>query len=263
MEVSIVVFWSCTLYQINPVCQSFIEKLFTTPQKDYIYQVWEKPDGEEEDLKVYIDSFSQRNYGISVDIQMDRQSKAYHVRGKEPYRFRVTVSLGAYIFKRSGWPVIIGIFGQYENARKLRMALKRIYMDETGNNDMPLTLIFLKLRERDEDLLQVFPNMQKIKVSGIQGSQVRKAVLSGEMLQESPEYQRWVKDEDFCGTVEYFGVSVGDETVVLSTNGNMYSRQGKVLKPTGVVYQILKNLIDCNALVYFPTLDTAFGRDSS
>lgn len=250
------VFWSCTIYQINPKCQLFIENLLTKPKTDYIYQVWEKPDGKEEELKVYIDAISQRSYGTLIDLQMDRQSRSYHVRGEKPYRFRITVNLGAHIFKQRGWPVLIGIFGRYENARKLRMALKRIYVDETGDSDTPLNLIFLKLRARDEALLQVFPNMKKMKVTGIQGSQVRSAILSGDMLEESPEYQRWVKDEDYCGTVEYFGVSVDDATVVLSTNGNMYSRQGKIPRPIGVVHQILQNLIECNALAYFPTLDT-------
>jgi hypothetical protein len=263
MEVYLVVFWSCTLFQINPICQSFVEELFTSPKSEYIYQVWEKPDSEEEDLKVYIDLFSERKHGINVDIQMDRISKAYNVRGERPYRFRITVSLGIYLFKQSGWPALVGIFGAYENAHKLSVALKRIYMDATGKNDVPLTPVFLKLRERDEALLQAFPNMQKMKVTGIQGSQVRKAVVSGEMLQESPEYQKWVKDEDFCGKVEFFGVSVGDETVVLSTNGNMYSRQGKVTRPTSVVFHILQNLIQCNALVYFPTLPQMFEKGSS
>ncbi len=51
------------------------------------------------------------------------------------------------------------------------------------------------------------------------------------MLEESPEYQKWVKDEDFGGRVNYFGITVGEETVVLSTTGNMYSRQGKIQRP--------------------------------
>ena len=74
----------------------------------------------------------------------------------------------------------------------------------------------------------------------------------------SPEYQKYVKDDNFGGKIEYFGLPVGDEEVVMSTHGFMYSMHGKERMPVSVVYQILKNLIECHALVYETTMDTTF-----
>jgi len=121
---------------------------------------------------------------------------------------------------------------------------------------MPLQSVGFKLAERSDALLQVFPNMRKMKVDGIQGSQIDTAILSGYMLEESPEFQKWVKSADYSGQVSYFGISVGDETVVLSNLGNMYSRQGREPRPTSTVLQVLRGLISTDAVVYTPTLDS-------
>jgi len=127
---------------------------------------------------------------------------------------------------------------------------------ETGKGEMPLQSVGFKLAERSDALLQIFPNMRKMKVDGIQGSQIDTAILSGYMLEESPEFQKWVKSADYSGQVSYFGVSVGDETVVLSNFGNMYSRQGREPRPANTVLQVLRGLISTDALVYTPTLDS-------
>ena len=58
------------------------------------------------------------------------------------------------------------------------MHARRIYHDATGSADTPLFLVGFRLRDRDEALLQAFPNMKKLKVTGIQGSQVGSAVLT-------------------------------------------------------------------------------------
>jgi hypothetical protein len=65
-----------------------------------------------------------------------------------------------------------------------------------------------------------------------------------------------VKSEDYTGQASCFGVTVDEETVVSSNIGNMYSRQGKELRPTNIVLQILRGLIGINALVYSPTIDS-------
>ena len=163
--------------------------------------------------------------------------------------------LAAHIFRIQGWPALVGVFGVKDNALKFRGVFKKVFLDQTNSRDTPLFSVGFQLREHDEALLQIFPNMKKIRVSGIQGSQIRSAILTGDMLEESPEYQKWVKDSEYGGVVNYFGVTVGDETVVLSTNGNMYSRQGREIRPIGTVYQVLQGLWQCRAIVFTPTID--------
>jgi hypothetical protein len=254
--------WSCTVFQFNPKCQPLAETILSTPNKKYIYDVWKRPsntaEGEsiDEPLKLYIDSVSTTSSRTRIDLQLDRESPSYYVRDGEPQRYRITVRLGIDIHKIPGWPAMVCVYGRYDNANKFRGAFKRVYADQTGKGEMPLYSIGFKLTENTDSLLQVFPNMRKIRVEGIQGSQIDTAILSGFMLEESPEFQKWVKSEDYSGRVSYFGVTVGDETVVLSTFGNMYSRQGKELRPTNTVLRVLRGLISTNALVYTPTIDS-------
>jgi len=243
------------MFQINLKCQPFAENLLTVSGSEYVYDLWEKSDGTKEELRLYIDSVLHSKLGTTIEIQLDKESPPFYVRGEEPQRFRITARMGAHIFKIQGWPLLIGIFGQYDNALDFRMAIKKIYLDQTNSTDTPMFPVGFQLREHDDALLQRFPNMKKLRVTGIQGAYVRTAVLAGDMLEESPEYQKWVRDEYRSGIVSYFGVTVGDETVVLSTYGNMYSRQGKEARPIVTVYQILKGLIECRALIYSPTLD--------
>jgi hypothetical protein len=238
------------------------ETLLSTSSKRYVYDVWKRPPtsagGEftDEPLKLYVDSVATSSSGTRIDVQMDRESPAYYVREGEPQRFRITVRLGIDIFKIRGWPAMVGVYGRYDNTKKFRFAFKRVYADQTGKGEMPLYSVGFKLAENSDSLLQVFPNMRKMKVDGIQGSQIDTAILSGYMLEESPEFQKWVKSEDYSGQVSYFGVTVGDETVTLSTIGNMYSRHGKEPRPMNTVMQVLRGLIGTNSLVYEPTIDS-------
>jgi hypothetical protein len=231
-----------------------IENLLTTTGK-HVYDAWMKEDGSKEDLCIYIDSIRTTQTGKTIELQMDKISKQYYVRDGEPSQFRLTARMGAHLFKIQGWPYLIGVFSQNQNALDLRVVLKRIYGQKTRETENPLFKVLFNLREHDDALLQCFPNMKRLKVIGIQGTHIREALFKGETLEESPEYQKYVKDDNFGGRIGYFGVPVGDEEVVMSTFGFMYSRHGKERMPVSIVSQILKNLIECKALVYEPTID--------
>jgi hypothetical protein len=231
-----------------------IETLITTTRK-HVYDAWIKEDGSSEDLCLYIDSTLTSQRGTTIELQMDKISKQYYVRDGESPQFRLTARMGAHLFKIQGWPYLIGVFSQNQNALDLRVVLKRIYQKETGDKENPLFKVLFNLREHDDALLQCFPNMKRLKVSGIQGAHVREALFKGETLEESPEYQKYVKDENFGGQIRYFGVPIGEEEVIMSTFGFMYSRHGKQRMPVNIVQGILRNLLECHALVYEPTMD--------
>lgn len=248
--------WSCTVVQFNPKCQHLAETILSQPNKEYVYDTWKKPGSEvAEPLKLYVDFVRQGPSATRIDFQLDRESPAYFVRDAEPQRFRITVRMAIDIYKVAGWPAFVGIYGKDDNVKKFKSAFKSIYYKETGTPDNPFWLVGFKLAEKSDDLLAVFPNITKMKVDGIQGSQIDSATLKGYMLEGSPEFQKWVKSEDYSGLVNYFGVTVGDETVTLGQYGNMYSRQGKDTRPSNTVLQILQGLMGCSAMVYQKTMD--------
>ena len=248
--------WSCTIFQINAKSHPFVEGLLTKSAQ-HVYEKWKRDiDSPEEEMKIYIDTVTKTNIGPKIEFQIDRPSMPFFVRGTSgPQQFRITARMGAQIFHVNGWPILMGVFGQYQNAMELTRILFSLYKMKTADREIPLQPVLFNLREHDEALLRCFPNMKKLRVSRIPGDFVKTATLTGEMLEQSSEYQKWVKDQDFGGQVDYFGVTVGDETVILSTQGNMYSRQGKQSMPVNIVYKVLQDLKQCNALVYDATLD--------
>jgi hypothetical protein len=244
--------WSCKIFQVNPDYQLEVEKLLMNVGEEYVY---EEAEGNEK-LTLYIESLHSNAQGNLVEIQLDRLSPPLYARGMPPRRVRVTAKLAAQLFAISGWPRLVGIFGQGENIALLRRAFTIIYRNRTNTRGSPFFSVGFKLQEREEELIHRFPNMKKLRVERIQDIYVRDAVLKGDSLEESPEYQSWVLDKDRGGVIRYFGVSVMDETVILSTDGSMYSRQGKEKRPVRTVYQILSALLECHALVYKPTIDS-------
>ena len=132
------VIWSCTIFQINVKCQPFAENLLTASNSSYVYETWNRPNDESEELQIYIDSISNSELGTTIDLQFDRLSPAFYVRDKEPQRFRVTARMGVQIFKVQGWPSLIGTFGQYDNALDLKNAFITVYREKTNSKDTPL-----------------------------------------------------------------------------------------------------------------------------
>lgn len=246
------------MFQINQECQPFAEELLTKPTSEYVYETYPKEDETTDNLLLYVDTIQRLSQlGTLAEVQMDRLSPPYYVRGEEPVRIKVTVKLGVHVFTHTNTnlPPMVGIFGQTENVSRFRVAFTKVYREKTDTVSNPLFPTGFKLHEQDQELLKRFPNMKKLRVDSIQGGNVRSAVLTGDMLEDSPEYNRYVKDSDRRGVVSYFGITVGDETVILSTNANMYSRQGKEARPVRTVYHILQSLHESNALTFFPTLD--------
>lgn len=219
--------------------------------------MWEKGNSEQnENMHVYIDNITTTRSGKTVEIMMDMKSRRYFVRDEKPHQFKQTARMGAHLFKIQGWPYLMAVFAQSQNALDLRLALKQIYKKQTGEKENPLLKVLFDLREHDEALLQCFPNMKRLKVRGIHGLHVREAAFKGEALEESSEYQKYVKDPNFGGQIMNFGVPVGDETVIMSTIGRLYSTEGRQRMPVNVVFEILRNLLECHALVYEPTIDS-------
>ncbi len=246
--------WSCTIFQLNLACQRIIGNLLTS-RGTYVYDTWQKDDGTEEEMKIYIDDVKDSFLGTTIELQLDKKNKAQYVRDGKVPQFRVTVSMAVHLFKQQGWPLLAGVFAQNQNALDLRAALADIYKDNTGKNDNPLYKVLFLLREREEELLRCFPNMKRLRVQGIQGSHIRDATISGDALEESAEYQKWVKNEDFRGKISYVGIPVGKEVITLSNHGFMHSKHGKEPRPISIVYDVIKGLINCRTLVYEPTLD--------
>jgi len=245
------VFWSCTIYQLNPQCDRRIfEDIFTETGTSFHYDTILREDDDDLDLNLYIDTRTQNSQGTLFELAIDLLSPPFYARNKEPQRVVLTARLGLQIFNLEGWPYLVGVFASQQNCDLFRYAMTKIYADQSGERSRVLDRVVFRLRENEECLMNRFPNMKQLAVDQINDAHIRKAVIKGESLEESPLYEQWVLSGDSGGRVLYFGINVRGETVILGTLGNMYSRQGSTRFPIDTVQQLVGGLLQCRAMMY-------------
>lgn len=249
------VFWSCTIFEVNPeIRMSTLDEIWSEAPFEYVYDSYNG-----NDLMVFFENQDDTSFGPFSEVWLDILSPPYYARGRPTQRVPLSVSLGMLFFRASGWPNLIGVFGQRSNADKLRWALRDIYGNLAGLEGLDrihlLNQIVFRLRENEENLNRRFPDMKELSVEGISDNKIDKAVLKGKTLAEHPLFDQWVRDELRGGQVRSFGFYVHGETVIVSTIGNMYSRQGRERFPYNTMATVLGALRDCNAIQYQQTLD--------
>jgi len=249
------VFWSCTIYEINPSTnRRILDNIWLDEPFEYVYDEYS---GNE--LMVYFDHHQETEYGPFLEVQLDILSPPYYLRNRPSQRVPVTVNLAMQFFRHSGWPNLVGVFGQRSNADKLRWALREIYGNAAELEGLDrihlLNQVIFRLREQEECLNSRFPDMKELSVEGLSDYNIDKAVLKGHSLEEHPLFDEWVRDALRSGQVRHFGFFVRNETVIISTFGNMYSRQGRERAPFGTVGSVLRNLLECEAVQYQSSID--------
>lgn len=247
------VFWSCTIYELNiDTSLSIFESIWSAEPHDLTYDVID-----DNELKIYFHNHDTNDHGPFVDIQLDILLPPYYLRGRPSRRVPATVNLAIQFFRASG-ANLIGVFGQRSNAYKLKWALRELYGKAAVLEGLDKIHLFnqvlFRLREKENCLNSVFKDMKELSVTGISDYNIEKAVLKGHDLEEHPLFDEWVRNELRGGKVRYFGFFVEDETVILNTYGNMYSRQGRERTPVAKVGLILENLKKCDAIRYQSTI---------
>jgi len=249
------VFWSCTLYELNPeVRLDILDGIWRDAPFEYIHDT---NDGY--DLRVFFENQNTTPNGPFSEVWLDILSPPYYARGRLPQRVPLSVSLGLQFLRGGEWPNLVGIFGQRSNADKFRWALREVYGQiaelEGLSKIHVLNQVVFRLRENEECLNSKFPDMKELSVEGLSDFNIDKAVLKGHSLNQHPLFDEWVRDELRGGQVRHFGFFVRGETVIVSTIGNMYSRQGRERFPHATMSIVLRNLLECRAVRFQSTMD--------
>jgi len=242
-------FWSCSIYEINPEFdRNKIEEIFESG-KEYVYGNYEGVE-----LFLFVDNKRQNEFGEFYELGLDILTPSFYLRNRPTQRIPTTATLGIQFFKRGEWPDFIAIFGARKNTDYLRHVINDIYSnvydDREKANKHSLNTIIFRLREKEDCINGKFPDMKELAVESIGEFHVDKALIKGHQLEESPYFEQWVRDDLIGGNVRHFGFNVMGETVIINTFGNMYSRQGKRRWPTRIIAYILNSLLDCEAIRY-------------
>jgi hypothetical protein len=217
-------FWSCKLYQLNPKVDSQVKTLLTKLGAEYEYKKFAFRD-REDTLKVHIFTVQKNQFGVICQLDLDR---IVYLENREEGRFpvKVTQKLDVQIFEIPALPNYVGVFASDRISTILFTAMTTVLREQTGEFTVPFLETYFRLKEKEKELQSYFDNLTEISVDGVRDSFVRKARFKGSFLAESEVYQKYVKDKDIAGDIEFFGVSVDGRTIVLVSEGVIYTRQG-------------------------------------
>lgn len=246
--------WSSTFFELTSGCDRniFFNILndLKTPQFFGFH--------DDEDMNLYVNEIRRiSEIGSLFEIELDVLSKAFYVRDREePRQVRITARIALFVFEVPGWPSIIAIFASKPIVGSLYRALHKIYAERAKSQDLKpiLSRVLFSLREKESCLMKVFPDMKRIKIDKIDDMGLQTATLVGHSLEQHPLYEQWVKSEVFGGKVQYFGLVVDMQTVVINSAGSMWSRQGFEKRPVQTINRILTALYDCRAMTFQMTL---------
>jgi len=237
--------WSCTIYQINPAVSEDVKKMLQTVNKEYTYK-----NIEGHKLTFYIQSGRQNKYGQLIEIAVDDLLKLYN-REKGTYYTKITFNITLQIFQREPVNNFVAIFGNSRQVRIFRMQFTEVFRREKRTPEFPLFSVRFLLRERESCLRKEFPDMREINVSNIRDMYVSGVVIKGSFLEESPEYSKYILDEEIGGIVRHFGITsrdIKERVIILASDGRIYTRMGREPVEVDTVCMILSKLKQCDAV---------------
>jgi len=201
-------------------------------------------------LTFYIRSRHQNGYGQLIEIEVDDLLRLYN-RERGTYHAKITFDMTLQIFQREPVNNFIAVFGNSQRVRIFRIQFTEVFRREKRTPELPLVSIRFLLRERESCLRNEFPDMREISVSNIRDMYVRGAVIRGSLLEESPEYSKYILDEEIGGIIRHFGITVRDireRVIILTSDGRIYTRMGRESVEVDTVYMILDKLKRCDAI---------------
>jgi len=233
------VFWGCHIFKINPQFDVHIKRILLEPnQEPYLFD-------EEDDVSfyMYVDKIQRAIRGVQIPI-IDLDVPVYlFTREKGTSLAKKTVRFQVCIFEK---PLqisnMIGVFCNDNVARIFKRALREIASQKVRLASMsdeiqkitPLLPVRFLLREREDEIRKYLPNVRAFSVKKIKDLHIRSASIRGVELENTSEYQRFVKDVIVGGQLSYFGVPVRDRVYNMTGRGGagtakIWTRQGRQL----------------------------------
>jgi hypothetical protein len=244
------VFWTCHIFKVNPQFDNFVKDVMTH-KGEYIYD-----NIDNKNLYFYIDGFQITSYGKIIDVNVDKPIRIFN-REEGTILAKETISLDVCLYENP--PELsnfLAVFSSAESIRWFAYAIRLIISEKVRESRQfpnmimvrPLLPVRFKLKGKEKELSKYFSNVRELSVRNIKDMYVHRANIGGVFLEQSGEYQKYVRSMDVSGDVNYFGVTFRDRVIMLSSEGKIWTRQGKDEVELNVVEGILKILLNCDAL---------------
>jgi len=222
-----------------------------THKGEYIY---DKIDNK--NLYFYIERPQITSYGKIIDVYVDRPIQIFN-REEGRVIVKETISLNVCLYEKpEEISNFLAIFSPAESIRYFVHAIQFLVSEKVRESEQfpnlimvrPILPVRFKLKGKEKELSKYFSNIRELSVRNIKDMYVHRANIGGIFLEQSGEYQKYVRSIEVSGDVNYFGVTFRDRVIMLSSEGKIWTRQGKNKVELNVVESILKILLNCNAL---------------
>jgi len=115
---------------------------------------------------------------------------------------------------------------------------------------------FTKLKE----LIDEFPNLQQFCVKDVGDDQIDDIILKGNTLEKTPNYSRYVINEQTKGDLNFVGLSNNNRIIYVGRDGSFYSRERfDRTNVEGLIYDFLCRLEKIRVLDHDVVLDDYLG----
>jgi len=231
------VFWSCTIYEVNSEAESELKNFLRNWNK-FVYDTIRFMD-KELNLTLAVNAQNRNSYGELYSLDLDIPLK---VRSREYGEFTVPLLREAHLQFYSEpreLKGLVAIFLSKSSQIYLIRAFKKLLMNNVGRTLTPFYRIMFRLRQKFNDLVREFEEVKEVKLSGIEDPYIKSMELRGERLDESDLMRTFI---ELSRRVESFAVTYEGKRYILSSDGSILTFQGMDRKDPIVVGNILITL---------------------
>jgi hypothetical protein len=213
------------------------KELFFTSNNKHTYDEIEKKDGTKIYLNIYLEPLEDDEYGKISKISIDVPHYFYNRdEGSVAIKQTVTTFIRTYDSKNGE---LLAILSPKWLTSRVLSAIKIVSKRTESLVDELLVPMIIKLGEREEELKTEFFEVRRFWMGDIPDLYIRGAGISGVRLQESPEYEKYIRR--MSGKLMSIVYKWGGYTILLTSDGLIFSYSDFENEHVG--YSFFKNMI--------------------
>ena len=247
------------MYKVEDTVQHEIRDLLlkSPTDKPIHYANWPVGDDEKDiDLSIVIKGRYENGFGHlitlwvdQVQVLPDREVGTKIIRYYSPYEIQL-------IDGKPNFANHVIIFGPKSIDASIIKAMKN-FVRSKGVESPPDPLILKKvdLKANMDAIMDHYPNLQHFCVKGIPDDKTRDIIVKGKELEQSDEYEKFIKDVDTSGNVNFLGITIERGRILyVGSDGSVFSRMAfKGEEKIRVVYTLYSQFKKIKA--FLKTLD--------
>lgn len=244
---------ACRVYRIEQTVLRDIRELLlkSPPDKPIHYGYYPLEKDNKLDLSIVIKARYNNSFGTLVTLWVDevrtfqdREEKEKIVRYYNTYEIQL-------IEGKQHFQNHLIIFGPKIVDHRIIKAMRN-YLKKREDDDPPdpLVLITADLKANMDSIMDQYPNLQHFCIKQIPDDRTRDVIVKGKQLEQTDVYDRFVKDVDTSGNVNFVGITIERGRILyVGSDGSVFSRMSfKGEDKIRVVYELYQRLKKIGAI---------------